>query len=86
VLYFKEYSNEIEVPEPSNQDYAWYFHFDVVRWLNTGEIKRLRVTGFLFRLYRSVRKKYQKLNRSQEKYERSLKNSPPIELKPLKQL
>ena len=85
VLFFKEYSNEVEVPEPSNQDYAWYFHFDVVRWLNTGEIKRLPVTGFLFRLYRSIRKKYQKLNRSHEKYERSLRKPASVELEPLKQ-
>jgi uncharacterized protein (DUF1919 family) len=72
VLYFKEYAREPEVPEPSNQDYAWYFHFDVVRWLNTGEIKRLYGPAILFRTYRLLRKKYQKLNRSQEKYERSL--------------
>ncbi|MEO6721191.1 MAG: DUF1919 domain-containing protein [Ferruginibacter sp.] len=76
IIYFKEYRNAEEVADLINQDHAWYFHFDVVRWLNTGEIKRFYAIAALFHVYRFIKKKYQKLNHSQEKYERSIKPLP----------
>lgn len=61
VIFFKEYEKEKEVADLIQHDHAWYFYFDVVRWLNTGEIKRYYIIPHLFLLYRYARKKYQGL-------------------------
>ncbi|MES2649858.1 MAG: DUF1919 domain-containing protein [Bacteroidota bacterium] len=58
VVFFKEYENEKEVADLIQHDHAWYFHFDVVKWLNTGEIKRYHFITSLFLFYRYIRKKY----------------------------
>jgi uncharacterized protein (DUF1919 family) len=70
VIFFSEYVNQVEVADMIGHDHAWNYYFDVVKWLNTGEIKRYFFITYLFKMYRFVRKKYQALNRSQEKYER----------------
>ena len=73
VLFFSEYVNQKEVADMINHDHAWNYYFDVVKWLNTGEIKRYFFITHLFNIYRFIRKKYQIINRSQEKYERTTK-------------
>jgi uncharacterized protein (DUF1919 family) len=81
VVYFKEYANDEEVGDLINHDHAWYYHFHVATWLNTGIRKTNYAVVACFHMYRLLRNKYQVLNRSQEKYERSiaLQNSvPPI--------
>jgi uncharacterized protein (DUF1919 family) len=70
VIFFSEYANQNEVADMIGHDHAWNYYFNVVKWLNTGEVERYFFITYLFRMYRYIRKKYQAINRSQEKYER----------------
>lgn len=74
VIQYKEYENEVQVGDLISDDNGWYFHFNVLKWLNTGQLEKYPVRSSLFRVYRFIRKKYQLLNRSQEKYEQHMVN------------
>ena len=78
IIFFKAYSDKMEVGDLIDEGHSWYFHFDVVRWLNTGQVKRWYVVAFLFNINGSIKRLYKKINRSQEKYERSLTNPAPV--------
>ena len=56
VIYFKEYSNDIQVGDLIKDDYSWYFYFNTIRWLNTGEIKKNKLITAIFNLNRSLKK------------------------------
>ena len=73
VVYFKEYADQEEVADMINHDNAWYYQFHVPHWLNTGIRQDFYLIAKLFHVYRMIRRKYQVLNRSQEKYERSIR-------------
>lgn len=70
VIFFSEYVNQEEVADLIAHDHAWNYYFDIVKWINTGEIKRYFFITHFFKIYRFIREKYQILNHSQEKSDR----------------
>lgn len=57
VVYFPEYKYDTQVGDLINDDYAWYFHFNVIKWLNSGIIKKNGIISCLFLLKRKLSRK-----------------------------
>jgi uncharacterized protein (DUF1919 family) len=61
ILWFREYAGSSHVGDLIQDDQAWYYHFDVLEWFNTGQIKRTPAREFLFRLFRLFRRSIKNL-------------------------
>lgn len=58
VIFYPEYKNDNQVGDLIKDGYAWYFHFDIVHWLNTGKIKKNPIIGYIFRLNRRLKNNF----------------------------
>lgn len=55
IIYFGEYRKESQVGDLIKDGYGWYFHYDVVHWLNTGRIRKYPFITWLFRINRKLK-------------------------------
>lgn len=55
VVYFPEYKTCSQVGDLIKDDYAWYFHFDTVHWINTGLIRKSKLITRTFLLNRKLK-------------------------------
>jgi uncharacterized protein (DUF1919 family) len=54
-IFFEEYKEQDCIGELIDEDKAWYFYFDVPKWINEGIIKKNILKKSIFRYYRKLK-------------------------------